>query len=84
VSSLRGNEVAPNSNVYAELGTTWRIAMRNPDQAALVLGKLLVHVGENNVLWGTDSIWYGSPQDQIHSAPSRSRPSSRSGTATRR
>jgi hypothetical protein len=22
-------------------------------------------VGENNVLWGTDSIWYGSPQDQI-------------------
>jgi hypothetical protein len=22
-------------------------------------------VGEDNVLWGTDSIWYGSPQDQI-------------------
>ena len=21
--------------------------------------------GESNVLWGTDSIWYGSPQDQI-------------------
>src|SRR5437762_3800521 len=21
--------------------------------------------GQNNVLWGTDSIWYGSPQDQI-------------------
>ena len=21
--------------------------------------------GEDNVLWGTDSIWYGSPQDQI-------------------
>jgi hypothetical protein len=29
------------------------------------MGKLLTHVGENNVLWGTDSIWYGSPQDQI-------------------
>ena len=29
------------------------------------LGKLLRYVGENNVLWGTDSIWYGSPQDQI-------------------
>jgi hypothetical protein len=26
---------------------------------------LLKYVGENNVLWGTDSIWYGSPQDQI-------------------
>jgi hypothetical protein len=25
----------------------------------------LKYCGENNVLWGTDSIWYGSPQDQI-------------------
>jgi uncharacterized protein len=23
------------------------------------------YVGADNVLWGTDSIWYGSPQDQI-------------------
>ena len=23
------------------------------------------YVGEDNVVWGTDSIWYGSPQDQI-------------------
>jgi hypothetical protein len=30
-----------------------------------VLGKLFKHVGENNVIWGADSIWYGSPQDQI-------------------
>jgi hypothetical protein len=22
-------------------------------------------IGDRNVLWGTDSIWYGSPQDQI-------------------
>jgi hypothetical protein len=29
------------------------------------MGKLLKHCGEGNVLWGTDSIWYGSPQDQI-------------------
>jgi hypothetical protein len=39
--------------------------MRKPDEAAHVLGKLFKHVGENNVIWGTDSIWYGSPQDQI-------------------
>jgi hypothetical protein len=39
--------------------------MQMPDQAAHVLGKLLKHVGEDNVLWGTDAIWYGSPQDQI-------------------
>jgi hypothetical protein len=29
------------------------------------MGKLFKHIGEDNVLWGTDSIWYGSPQDQI-------------------
>ncbi len=39
--------------------------MSDPDQAAHVLGKLLTHLGPSNVLWGTDSIWYGSPQDQI-------------------
>ncbi|HYT53957.1 MAG TPA: amidohydrolase family protein [Verrucomicrobiae bacterium] len=37
----------------------------DPDSAAHALGKLLKYCGENNVLWGTDSIWYGSPQDQI-------------------
>ena len=39
--------------------------MRTPIQAAHVLGKLLRYVGEDNVLWGTDCIFYGSPQDQI-------------------
>jgi hypothetical protein len=65
IRSLVENGVAPNSNVYAELGSTWRFLMRDPEQAAHVLGKLFKHVGEDNVLWGTDSIWYGSPQDQI-------------------
>jgi uncharacterized protein len=53
------------SNVYAELGSTWRFLMRDPTSAAHALGKLLKHLGPDNVLWGTDSIWYGSPQDQI-------------------
>jgi predicted TIM-barrel fold metal-dependent hydrolase len=65
IRSLLDNGIAPNSNVYAELGSTWRFAMRDPDNAAHLMGKLLKYVGENNVLWGTDSIWYGSPQDQI-------------------
>jgi uncharacterized protein len=39
--------------------------MRYPDQAAHVLGKLLKHVGEDNVLWGTDCLFYGSPQPLI-------------------
>ena len=41
--------------------------MRRPREAAHVLGKLLRAVGEDNVLWGTDSIWYGSPQPLIDS-----------------
>jgi predicted TIM-barrel fold metal-dependent hydrolase len=65
IRSLVENDVKPNSNVYGELGSTWRFLMRNPDTAAHAIGKLVKYCGENNVLWGTDSIWYGSPQDQI-------------------
>nr|VFK23616.1 MAG: hypothetical protein BECKLFY1418C_GA0070996_11485 [Candidatus Kentron sp. LFY] len=39
--------------------------MKEPDQAAHLIGKLLKYLGEDNVLWGTDCIFYGSPQDQI-------------------
>lgn len=55
----------PNSNVWCELGTTWRETMADPTQAAHVLGKLLTRMGERRVLWGTDAVWYGSPQPQI-------------------
>jgi len=57
--------IAPNANVHAELGTTWRETMRRPNEAAHVVGKLLARMGENNVMWGTDGIWLGSPQAQI-------------------
>jgi uncharacterized protein len=65
IRSLIDNGIKPGSNVYAELGSTWRFLMRDPQQAAHGLGKLLKYCGPDNVLWGTDSIWYGSPQDQI-------------------
>ena len=65
VQSLLDNELGNGSNVYAELGTSWRDWMRDPDQAAHAMGKLLKYVGVDNVVWGTDCIWYGSPQDQI-------------------
>lgn len=63
--SLIDAGVGPGNNVYAELGSTWRFLMRDPEMAAHALGKLITYCGETNVLWGTDSIWYGSPQDQI-------------------
>ncbi len=65
IRSVLENDVKKNGNVYAELGSTWRFLMRDPDSAAHTIGKLVKHIGEDNVLWGTDSIWYGSPQDQI-------------------
>ncbi len=65
IHSVLKHGIKPNSNVYAELGSTWRFLMRDPNQAAHVMAKLIKYIGEDNVLWGTDSIWYGSPQDQI-------------------
>jgi predicted TIM-barrel fold metal-dependent hydrolase len=52
-------------HVYAELGSTWRNLMTQPQAAAHVLGKLLLHLGEDRVLWGTDSVFTGSPEEQI-------------------
>jgi len=41
--------------------------MTSPTDAAHMMGKLLKYVGEDNILWGTDCIWTGSPQAQIES-----------------
>jgi predicted TIM-barrel fold metal-dependent hydrolase len=65
VKSLLDHGIAPNSNVYAELGAIWRRTRSDPEEAAHCWGKLLKYVGEDNVLWGTDCTWAGSPQDQI-------------------
>jgi predicted TIM-barrel fold metal-dependent hydrolase len=61
-TSLRGAGVAPGANVYAELGSTWFLVLRRPEVAAHVIGTLLAAVGEDRILWGTDSVWYGPPQ----------------------
>ena len=65
IKTLLDNGLQPGSNVYAELGSTWRSVMTEPLEAQHVVGKLLKYLGEDRVVWGTDSIWYGSPQDQI-------------------
>ena len=54
------------TNVYMELGTTFgMVAVTAPRAAAYILGMMIDAFGDDHVLWGTDSIWWGSPQWQI-------------------
>ncbi len=65
VKAVLDQGLGQTGNVYAELGSTWRNLMTQPEAAAHVLGKLLKHVGEERVIWGTDSVFTGSPGEQI-------------------
>jgi hypothetical protein len=65
VASLRDAGIRPGQNVWGELGSTWFCLIKRPLEAAHVLGKLLLAVGEDRVLWGTDAIWYGPSQPAI-------------------
>lgn len=70
ITAVRDAGLGAGANVYAELGTTWQllisqIPIDGGSAAAHVLGKLLLHMGEDNIVWGTDCIWYGSPQPLI-------------------
>lgn len=54
------------TNVHGELGTAFASsAVTHPRHAAALLGSLIRGMGTDHVLWGTDSVWYGSPQWQI-------------------
>ena len=53
-------------NVYFELGSTWNgLSSARPEQAMHLFGQLLNMGMEDNIIWGTDSIWSGGPQSQI-------------------
>src|SRR5438876_5672927 len=54
------------NNVYGEVGTAFaNSAVANPRFAAALIGTLIKGMGFDHVVWGTDSVWYGSPQWQI-------------------
>jgi predicted TIM-barrel fold metal-dependent hydrolase len=56
------------TNIYMELGSTFaQLVTTHPVVCAHLLGQIISAFGVDHVLWGTDSIWYGTPQWQIES-----------------
>jgi uncharacterized protein len=54
------------NNIYMEMGSTFgMIVSSSPLLAAYVMGMIIDAFDSDHVLWGTDSIWWGSPQWQI-------------------
>lgn len=54
------------SNVYADVGATFAwTSVGQPRLAAAIMAILVKGLGADHVIWGTDSIWTGSPQWQI-------------------
>jgi len=53
-------------NVYAEVGSTFASTVITfPTVWAHIIGQLLKFMGSRRVVFGSDSLWYGSPQWQI-------------------
>jgi len=53
-------------NVYFELGSTFnQLSSFAPERCMHMLGQMIEVAGADHILWGTDSIWGGSPQSQI-------------------
>jgi hypothetical protein len=53
-------------NIYFELGSTFgQLSAAKPEMCLHMLGQMIQTAGADHILWGTDSIWGGSPQSQI-------------------
>ena len=53
-------------NVYGDLGQIFaQSTMADPRVCAFMMGTLIKGLGVDNVVWGSDAVWTGSPQWQI-------------------
>lgn len=51
------------TNVYPEIGSAFgSLAIAHPVMAMHLIGKNVKHYGADHVIWGTDCLWWGSPQ----------------------
>jgi hypothetical protein len=50
-------------NVYCEIGSFFNtLSIVHPEMAMHGMGKNIKHYGADHVIWGTDCLWWGSPQ----------------------
>jgi len=50
-------------NLYPELGSAFNmLAIAHPEMCMHLMGRNIRHFGSDHVLWGTDCLWWGSPQ----------------------
>ena len=51
------------TNVYPEIGSAFgTLAIEHPVMCQHLMGKNIKHYGSDHVIWGTDCLWWGSPQ----------------------
>ncbi len=51
------------NNVYVEIGSAFgTTALEHPIMAQHLMGKNIKYYGADHVIWGTDCLWWGSPQ----------------------
>jgi predicted TIM-barrel fold metal-dependent hydrolase len=76
IKSLRDAGIGPNgtrldggdqvTHVYADCSSVWpNLMLGRVEEAMHYWGKLLKHVGEDRIVWGTDCLWFGCPQPLI-------------------
>ena len=66
IEVVRGLHQPARRRLYAEIGSAFASAfLDGPRQAAHLIGRMLQLLGSRHILWGTDSIWWGTPQWQI-------------------
>jgi predicted TIM-barrel fold metal-dependent hydrolase len=71
IEVLEGLDKRDRKRMYSEIGSTFGFLL-TADQGdapgqeqfrlAHLLGRLIKTLGSRNVIWGTDSVWWGSPQ----------------------
>ena len=51
------------NNVYCEIGSAFgSLAIAHPEMCMHLIGKNIKYYGVDHVIWGTDCLWWGSPQ----------------------